>query len=60
MKNFVRKLKMGTHKYKGKLMLKCFNCGKIGDFSNKFPYSINSYSDEEEEPKEEKRYQKGN
>jgi hypothetical protein len=60
MENFVRKLQKGTCKYKGKLLLKCFNCGKIGHFANKCPYARNSDSDEEEEPKKEKRYQKGN
>lgn len=33
--NFVRKLKRGRSKYKGKLPLKCFNCGEIGHFSSK-------------------------
>ena len=32
---FVSKLKKGTRKYKGKLPLKCFNCGRIGHFSHK-------------------------
>ena len=32
--NFVRKLKRGTDKFKGKLPFKCFNCGKIGHFSS--------------------------
>jgi hypothetical protein len=58
MANFVRKLKRGTGKYKGKLPLKCFNCGKIGHFSTKCPYAKNSESDEEEVPKKEKKYQK--
>jgi len=33
--NFVNKLPRGTGRYKGKLPLKCFNCGKIGHFSAK-------------------------
>jgi hypothetical protein len=60
MANFVRKLKRGTDKYKGMLPLKCFNCGKIGHFSTKCPYAKNSDSDEEEDPKKENKYQKGN
>ena len=57
MANFVRKLKRGTRKYKGKLPLKCFNCGKIGHFSTKCPYAKNIYSDDEEYvPKKENKY----
>lgn len=36
--NFVRKLKRGSGKYKGKLPFKCFNCGKIVHFASKFSY----------------------
>ncbi|XP_043699910.1 uncharacterized protein LOC122650573 [Telopea speciosissima] len=32
-----RKLKKGRGKYKGKLPLKCFNCGGIGHFGSKCP-----------------------
>jgi hypothetical protein len=49
--NFIRKLRRDTGKYKGKLPLKCFNCGKIGHFPAKCPYAKNIYSDEEESPK---------
>ena len=35
---FVSKLKKGTRKYKVKLPLKCFNCGRIGHFSHKCSY----------------------
>ena len=35
---FVRRLKKGSGKYQGKLPFKCFNCGKIGHFVNKFPH----------------------
>ena len=32
---FIKKLERGTGKYKGKLPLKCFNYGRIGNFSSK-------------------------
>jgi hypothetical protein len=32
---FVRKVRRGTCKYKGKLPLKCFECGRIGHFASK-------------------------
>jgi hypothetical protein len=37
--HFVRKLKKGSGKYKGKLPFKCFNCGKVGHFVAKCPYA---------------------
>jgi hypothetical protein len=45
--NFVKNMKKGTRKYKGKLPLKCFGCGRIGHFSSKCP--LNNLSDGEEE-----------
>lgn len=46
---FVRKQKKGIRKYKGKIPLKCFNCGEIGHFNLKCPYTRFLDSDEEEE-----------
>ena len=37
--NFVRKLKRGTGKFKGKLPFKYFQCGRIGHFASKCPYA---------------------
>jgi hypothetical protein len=37
---FVRRLKKGTKKYKGKLPFKCFNCGKIGHYASRFPIKV--------------------
>ena len=34
---FINKLERGNGKYKGKLLLKCFNCGRIGHFSLNVP-----------------------
>lgn len=34
---FVRKLKRGSGKYKGKLPFKCFNCGKVCHYASKCP-----------------------
>jgi hypothetical protein len=44
---FVRKLKHGSGKYKGKLPFKCLNYGNIGHFATKFPYAKDESSDEE-------------
>jgi hypothetical protein len=57
--NFIRKLKKGTKKYKGMIPFKSYNCHKIGHFENKF-HNVKSDSDEEEDPKKENKYQKGN
>lgn len=39
--NFVKKLTRGIDKHKGKISLKCFDYGRIGHFSLKFPYAKN-------------------
>ena len=54
--NFVRKLKRGTRKYKGKLPLKFFSCGKIDHFASKFPYEKNSDGEEYDSFKPYKKY----
>jgi len=50
-------LKIGTGKYKGKLPLKCFACGRIGHFGFKCPYSKCSDSDDDSNHKNNKNYQ---
>ena len=46
--NFIKKLKKGFGEYKGKLPFKCFNFGKIGQFSSKCPCRKEKDSDDEE------------
>jgi hypothetical protein len=46
--NFISKLYKGYRKYKGKLPLKCFNCGKVGHFPSKYPYLKQLDSDYED------------
>jgi hypothetical protein len=59
MANFIRNLKKGADKYKGKFFLKKFNCGKICHIVDKCPYDKKKENVEEEAPKKEKKYQKG-
>ncbi|XP_059078228.1 uncharacterized protein LOC131876769 [Cryptomeria japonica] len=49
--HFVRKLKRGFGKYKGKLPLKCFNHGKIGHFASKCPYEKEEHNSYEKKTK---------
>ena len=56
--NFVRKLRRGTRKYKGKLPLKCFECGRIGHFSSKCPYAKNPNSNDENNCRKNENFQK--
>jgi hypothetical protein len=46
---FVKRLKKGSEKYKGKLPFKCFNCGRIGHFSNKCPHKGKDQTCDDEE-----------
>ena len=49
--------KNGTEKYKGNLPLKCFGCGRIGNFSSKCPYNKH-YDGEEGSNRKSKEYKK--
>jgi hypothetical protein len=55
---FVRRLKKGSGKYQGKFPFKCFNCGKIGHFANKFPHTKKDQNSEGEEKYKSKRFDK--
>ena len=57
---FVRRLKKGSGKYKGKLPFKCFNYGKVGHFASKCPYKKNDQNLVVEEKHTFKRYNKDN
>ena len=47
--NFVRRLKKGSGKYKGKIPFKCFNYGKIGHFASKCTYKQKGQTSYDEE-----------
>jgi hypothetical protein len=57
---FVKRLKKGSGKYKGKLPFKCFNCGKIANFTNKCPHKINDQTCDDEEKHKHKNFFKEN
>ena len=55
--NFVKNLRRGSGKYKGKIPLKYFDCGRIWHFASKCPF--NKHSDgEEESNRKTKEYKK--
>jgi hypothetical protein len=55
--NFMKKLKKGTGRYKGKFSLICFNYGKIGHFASKCPYPKQEENENEITLKEQKKSQ---
>ena len=57
---FVKRLKKGSGKYKGKLPFKCFNCGRIGHFSNKCPHKRKDQTCDDEEKQKHKNFFKEN
>jgi hypothetical protein len=58
--NFIKKIKKGSGKYKGKLSFKCFNCGKVVHFASKCPYPKEDPEDEEDKNKKYKKKEKPN
>ena len=52
---FIKKLEKGTGKYKGKLPLNFFNCGRIRYFASKCPYPKQNDNHERETSKLKKR-----
>ena len=55
---FVRMLKKGLGKYKGKMPFKCFNCCKIGHFASKCPHNQKGWNFDDEENYTFKKYNK--
>ena len=55
---FVRRLKKGLGKYKGKMPFKCFNCGKIRHFSSKCPHKKKRQTSNDEENYTSNKYNK--
>jgi hypothetical protein len=57
---FVKRLKKGSGKYKGKLPFKCFNYGKIGHFENKCPHKGKDHTCDDEDKHKHKNFFKEN
>lgn len=53
---FVRRLRKGLGKYKGKLSFKCFNYGMVGNFYSKCPNIYNREHDDDHDNYDKRSY----
>lgn len=57
--NFIKRLKRGSRKYKGKFPIKFFNCGEVGHYASKFPYKKENHERYLKEKKKHKKIKEG-
>jgi len=55
--NFIKKLQVGTRRFRGKLPFKCFACGRVGHYVAKCPYKENKEKGKEDPKINRKRFE---